>query len=191
LILLIPFLAVASLFVITPGPDVALVTRNALQHGRRAGLLTTAGITIGVLLWTGAAAVGVAAVLEANAIAFTVVRLAAAAYLMYLGVRVWAQLRQVTRPSKVLPNNHGPALRANSPFLQGVTNNIFNPKMAVFFTGLIPQFATPGPSQPLEFLELASTTGYLLAHPRVRRPFSAIMGTALVGLGVKAAVDSG
>lgn len=208
MILLLPFLSVAALFVITPGPDVALVTRNALQHGGKAALLTIFGVMTGALVWTVASAVGVAALLEANAFAFSLLRLAGAAYLGYLGVRALISLRARAESRPQLPEHRIIVTQVNSPYAQGVVNNVLNPKIAVLFTSLIPQFITPGPSEALEFAELAGvfavmgfcalsayailalTTGNLFRHPSIKKTMDAITGTVLVALGIKAAVET-
>jgi threonine/homoserine/homoserine lactone efflux protein len=83
-----PFLLVAAILVITPGVDMAVVTRNALLDGRRAAVLTALGINLGVLFWVTAAALGLAAVVAASATAFAAIKLAGAVYLVYLGVMV-------------------------------------------------------------------------------------------------------
>jgi threonine/homoserine/homoserine lactone efflux protein len=88
------FLAVAALVVVTPGVDMALVSKNALQHGRRVALLTALGINAGIVVWTAAAALGVAALIRASATAFTVLKLAGAAYLVFLGLQaIWQSRR--------------------------------------------------------------------------------------------------
>jgi threonine/homoserine/homoserine lactone efflux protein len=81
-----PFLLVAGIVVITPGVDMAVVTRNALLDGGRAAVLTALGINLGVLFWVTAAALGLAAVVAASATAFAAIKLAGAVYLVYLGV---------------------------------------------------------------------------------------------------------
>lgn len=127
------FLAVAILLVITPGPDMVLVGRNALLGGRRAALLTALGIEVGLLVWTGASVLGLAAVLSASAFAFTVVKLAGAAYLVYLGLRT---LYGLWRSAPEALPAESPRVRSpgGTPFRQGLLCNLLNPKIAVFFT---------------------------------------------------------
>src|SRR5213078_2427064 len=84
---LLPFLAVAVVVVVTPGVDMALVTKNALVHGRRQALATALGVNAGIAAWTVAAALGLAAVVQASAAAFAAIKLAGALYLVYLGVQ--------------------------------------------------------------------------------------------------------
>jgi threonine/homoserine/homoserine lactone efflux protein len=139
------FLVVAALIVITPGPDMAMVTKNALQGGRRAGLLTALGTVAGLLVWLAASAAGIAAVLRASAAAFTVVKVCDAVYLLALGVQaLLAARRGAGRPQRQA-RRHAPRLLAGPPWRQGLLCNLLNPKIAVLFTSLIPQFVTPGP----------------------------------------------
>jgi threonine/homoserine/homoserine lactone efflux protein len=93
---LLPFLAVAAVVVVAPGVDMALVTKNALLHSRRPALATALGINVGILFWTTAAALGLAAVIAHSTKAFTVIKLAGALYLLYLGL-------QALRASRIRP----------------------------------------------------------------------------------------
>lgn len=188
----------------TPGPDMAVVTRNALARGRRGALATSIGIEVGLVVWAVASVVGLAALLRASTTAFTLVRLAGAAYLVYLGVRIFLALRR--RRSEPA---HG-ALRfaAGSPFQQGLLSNLLNPKIAVFFTSLIPQFVVPGPAAEREtaFLAgifivvglvwlgvysfVATAASDLLRRPRIRKALDVVTGSVLVGFGIRLAADS-
>jgi threonine/homoserine/homoserine lactone efflux protein len=89
-----PFLAVAAIVVITPGVDMALVTRNALMHGRHAAVMTALGINVGILFWVMAAALGLAAIVSTSATAFAAIKLAGAAYLVYLGLQALRSARR-------------------------------------------------------------------------------------------------
>ncbi len=201
---LLPFVAVAVLVILTPGPDMALMTRNALAGGRRAALFTGLGITVGLLIWTAASVIGLVAVLAASAVAFTIVKLAGAVYLVYLGVRTLLSLHGASAD-----DDAESAARAHgSPFRQGLFTNLLNPKIAVLFTSLIPQFVEPGPSATFQSLLLASifvslglvwlVTYALLAtafadalrRPTFKRALSAITGVVLIGLGVRLATES-
>ena len=199
---LLPFVAVAILIIITPGPDMAIVTRNALIHGRRAAFWTALGITVGLAAWTAASVVGLLALLAASAEAFTVVKLAGAAYLVYLGMRTLLSLRG---PQEDAPSA---TARIGSPFRQGLLSNLLNPKIAVLFTSLIPQFVTPGPSATLQSVLLAgifASLGLLwlgayalvataaadrMRRPSVRRAINAVTGIVLVALGARLATES-
>src|SRR5215471_3566647 len=100
------FLLVACLIVITPGPDMAMVTKNAVDGGRRAALLTALGTVTGLLVWMAASAAGIVAVLRTSAVVFTVVKLCGAAYLLILGIQALLAAR---RPAAVPPTSDGPA----------------------------------------------------------------------------------
>lgn len=201
---LLPFVAVAVLVILTPGPDMALMTRNALAGGRRAALFTGLGITLGLLIWTAASVIGLVAVLAASAAAFTIVKLAGAVYLVYLGIRTLLSLRGAS----AVDGAGAPTRAQGSPFRQGLFTNLLNPKIAVLFTSLIPQFVEPGPSAPMQSLVLATvfvSLGllWLMAYallatafadtlrlPAFRRALSAIAGVVLIGLGLRMATES-
>lgn len=140
------FLVVVGLITITPGPDTALVLRNSIRHSRRDGFLTAAGSASGLLVWGAASSVGVAAVLAASAMAFTALKVLGALYLVWMGgCALWRALRPA-RPEDELANalEQPPSAstwRAHG-YAQGLTTNLLNPKAAVFFTALLPQFVT-------------------------------------------------
>jgi len=200
----VPFLLVAVVIVITPGVDMALITKNALAHGRSAAVATAFGVSTGIALWALAAAAGLAAVVAASAEAFTVLKLAGAAYLIYLGVRA---LLAAGRLSSPLTRGATRPLRPEVAFRQGFVNNLLNPKIAVFFTSLLPQFVGHGSSPLAGFLllgavfdaiglvwltlfALAAARGRAsLARPRVKAVLDSISGVVLVGLGVRLAVE--
>src|SRR5215469_11652591 len=158
------FLLVACLVVISPGPDMALVTKNALEGGRRAALLTALGTVAGLLVWLVFSAAGIVAVLQASAIAFTVVKLCGAVYLLVLGGQALlaARRRAANSPGADSPvagspaasvrrrGWYGPPRLAGPPWRQGLVCNLLNPKIAVLFTSLIPQFVAPGPAAALQ-----------------------------------------
>ena len=242
------FLLVACLIVITPGPDMAMVTKNALDGGRRAALLTALGTVTGLLVWLAASAAGIVAVLRTSAVVFTAVKLCGAAYLLILGAQALLAARRSSASPLTAdgPATGGPAvdglvagspvadgratdgpaarrraairrrlrgrrppqLLTGPPWRQGLLCNLLNPKIAVLFTSLIPQFVAPGQSAPLQAAILAGIfvaitlvwlTGYALAasaaqqvlrRGRVQRAMRAITGTALVGLGVRLAAET-
>lgn len=198
------FIAIAVLLVVTPGPDMALVTRNALAHGRGAALMTALGIMLGLAAWTAASVLGLAALLATSTLAFTVVKLAGAAYLVYLGIRTLLGLRH-TAPETASVTSEMRSTAA--PFREGLLSNLLNPKIAVFFTSLIPQFVSPGPSATLEsvvlaaifagigltwlsaYAVMASAAAGWLRRPRVKRTLDAVTGIVLVGFGVRLATE--
>ena len=194
---LLAFVGVAVVVIVTPGQDTALTVRNTLAGGRGAGVRTAAGVVCGQAVWALAASAGVAALLVASEPAFVALKLAGAAYLVYLGAQaLLAAARR--RPAAHLtagPGATGRELR------QGVLSNLANPKMAVFFSSLLPQFADSFPALlalGLLFCALTMTwltayafalarAGDVLRRPRVRRTIDALTGTALVALGLRLA----
>ena len=195
-----PFLLVAAIVVITPGVDMAVVTRNALLDGRRAAVLTALGINLGVMFWVTAAALGLAAVVAASATAFAAIKLAGAVYLVYLGA-------MVLRSGQRAGTGNAPSRDARrAPFRQGLVSNLLNPKIAVFFTGLLPQFVgSHGSAADLLVLGLLFNalgvvwlTSYallaargrdVLSRPAVKRTLDRATGTVLIGLGARLALE--
>jgi threonine/homoserine/homoserine lactone efflux protein len=194
------FLGVAIVVVVTPGPDMLLVMRNTLVGGRAAGTATVAGVITGILLWGGLAAVGVAAILAASAVAFTLLKLAGAAYLVYLGVMAFRSARDLDGPLSPPP---GSVRRAAG---QGLLSAALNPKLGVFFVTLLPQFTQPaagiGDSLRLAlvfalvgvvwlvvFTQLVAWSGEILAGARMRRRMAQASGVVLIGLGLRVATD--
>jgi threonine/homoserine/homoserine lactone efflux protein len=201
------FLGVSILVIIMPGQDTALTIRNTLVGGRGAGVMTAAGVASGQFIWTVATSAGLAALIVASEPVFTALKLAGAAYLIFLGAQaLYAALRPRggdSRSNAVLPHR----LRRIAAYRQGVLSNLGNPKMAVFFSSLLPQFITRGHAS-LETLlmlgllfnamTLTWLTGYalvvarvgdVLRRNRVRRTMETITGLALVGLGLRLATE--
>jgi threonine/homoserine/homoserine lactone efflux protein len=193
---LLAFLGVAVVVIVTPGQDTALTVRNTLAGGRRAGVQTAAGVVAGQAVWALAAAAGVAALLVASEPAFVALKVAGAAYLIYLGAQaLLAAVRH--RPRAELERGATPGRELR----QGLLSNLGNPKMAVFFSSLLPQFADSFAALlALGLLFCALTllwlsayalavarAGDVLRRPRVRRTIDAVTGTALVALGVRLA----
>ena len=144
------FIVSGLLLNITPGPDTLYILGRSASQGWRGGALAALGIAAGLLVHTLAAAVGLSALLAASAAAFTIVKLAGAAYLVYVGVSL---LRASPAPRQPLPAPH--AFRMKTVFLQGFLTNVLNPKVALFFLAFLPQFVDPGATnKPLAFLFL-------------------------------------
>jgi threonine/homoserine/homoserine lactone efflux protein len=186
----IAFLLVAVVVIVTPGQDTALTIRNTLAGGRRGGVRTAAGVAAGQAIWVVASSAGLAALLVASEPAFVALRLAGAAYLVWLGARsLWAAVRGRR-------GEHRATVR-RAPFRQGLLSNLGNPKMAVFFTSLLPQFAHSFPSLlahgfvfcglTLAWLCVVARLGSALRRPRVRRVVDAVTGAVLVALGLRLA----
>ncbi len=201
--MLVQFLAAAgvlAVLTVVPGPDMAVTTKRAIASGRQDGLRTVGGITAGLLVWGVLTVAGLAAVLAASAVAYTVVKLAGAAYLVFLGVQALWQSRR--GGSGALPVA-GPAA-TGSPWRTGLVSNVLNPKIAVFYTGLLPTLAPAGlaPQAGMALLVLVHAVltfvwlgGYVLLataraffeRPAVRRALDRVTGVVLVGFGVKVA----
>jgi threonine/homoserine/homoserine lactone efflux protein len=197
------FVVVSAVLIVTPGPDTAITTRNALRGGWRAASWTAGGVAVGQLLWAAATGAGLVAVLAASAIAFTVVKFAGAAYLTILGIRT---LRGVFRPShEDVPPPATERAGGGGWFSAGLVNNLLNPKCAAIFLSIYPQFVHPG-DPPLRLLLMGglfafmtftwlNILGALLARAgqrfggRVRRTADAVAGTVLIGLGLRVAVS--
>jgi threonine/homoserine/homoserine lactone efflux protein len=194
---------VVLLAAMSPGPDFVIVTRNAMLSGRRAGMACAAGIAAGVFTWAVVTALGISGLLAASAVAFTVVKLAGAAYLVLLGIRALLAAR---RGGYEPPSDNGDRVApgALAAFRQGLVTNLLNPKVAVFFTALLPQFV-PASSTTADHLLLGcvaatvslvwftvltnvvSSLRRFLTTSRVRRTIDAVMGTLLVALGLRIA----
>jgi threonine/homoserine/homoserine lactone efflux protein len=200
------FISVSAVVIVTPGPDTAMTVRNTLVGGRSVGIATGLGVSLGQLVWTLAASAGIAALLVASKPAFLVVKLVGAAYLIVLGLHsLYSAWRSRGSAEPVVAPRKRMSVR--SGFLQGVLSDLSNPKMAVFFMALLPQFVPAGGATfgwsvllgsvfcVMTFLWLAgyayvvAKAGRFLRTPRVRRVLDAVTGTVLVGLGVRIAVE--
>jgi len=134
----IAFLLASFILAVTPGPGVIYIITRTLAQGRRAGMASVAGIALGNLGNSAAASLGLAAVLRASSTAFAVIKLAGAAYIIYLGIRALSTL------SPVAPSNADKApLTTRRLFRDGFIVALLNPKTALFFAALLPQFMNP------------------------------------------------
>lgn len=204
---LLTWTLVAVLGVITPGLDTLLVLRHTMLGGRRAGLATVAGISTGCVLWATASLAGLTALLAASTVAYDIVRIAGAAYLLWLGASaIW----------KTLPRNRRPGARdldvpvapgRFAAFRTGVVTNLLNPKVGVFYMSLLPQFLPKdgATSWGIVLVAVHIMVGFvwfppliwaaarardLLLRDRVRRWLDRATATVLIALGVKLVVDS-
>lgn len=136
----VSFLAVATVTMLIPGPDTMVVLRTALTDGPRAGTWAAAGSGVGNVLWGTASSLGIAAVLAASAGAFSVVKLAGAAYLVVIGVQA---LRAAARGER-LASESGERrdLSRAAAFRRGLASDLLNVKVGLFWTALVPQFVT-------------------------------------------------
>jgi threonine/homoserine/homoserine lactone efflux protein len=200
------FFGVSAIVIVTPGPDTALTIRNTLFGGRRGGVFTSLGVSCGQATWAIATAAGAAALLQASRSVFMVVRIAGAAYLVFLGAQALVAAVKYERATVLAPVG-GPASRLAPPVAlrQGLTSNLTNPKMAVFFTSLLPQFAHRGDPTFVVLLALGivfslmtllwltiyavlvAKAGDVLRRPAIRRTLEALTGSALVVLALRIA----
>ncbi|MFH8365934.1 LysE family translocator [Streptomyces sp. NPDC018031] len=197
---------VLALLTVVPGPDMAVVTRRAVAAGRADGLRTVAGIAVGLLVWGALTVAGLAAVLAASAEAYTVVKLLGAGYLLFLGGQALWQSR---RRAAAAGGPSGPAAPVSgSAWRTGLVSNLLNPKIAVFYTGLLPTLAPEGlpPAAAMGLLVLVHTVltlgwlgGYVhllsrarsvFERPRVRRALDRVTGVTLIGFGAKVATSA-
>lgn len=196
---LVTFIPVAAALTITPGVATALVIRSALKGGRRAAFATTVGNSAGVLAWALAAAIGIAAIVAASVTAFTIVKIAGAVVLLIMGLH--AVLAKHEAPLA------GEAPQHRSAFRDGLVTSIANPKLAVFFVALFPQFVPEHHAVlPLAVAMAAiivaldvvwySTLAYLVARARTAftsgpwlRRTQRLTGCVLIGLGARLALE--
>ena len=191
---------VLALLTILPGPDMAVVTRTALVAGRRAAVRAAAGIVTGLRVWGTLAVAGLTALLTASPRAYLVVKVAAVLYLLYLGIQAFRQDRS---PAAGGPDVAPPEPVRGAPFLTGLTTDLLNPKIAVFYTAMLPTLAPPSlPGAPglalLVAIHVTITLGWLVGYahlltrahhvvdrPSVRRALNRITGVALIGFAVR------
>jgi threonine/homoserine/homoserine lactone efflux protein len=205
------FFGVSAIVICTPGPDTALTIRNALAGGRAGGVRTAAGVAVGQAVWTLAAALGITGLVVASETAYLVLRLAGAAYLIYLGAHsVLAAVRdRGSEPGKEASAHwDGSEGSGGSWFIQGLVNDVANPKMAAFFMSLLPQFAGAdaalGTMMALGLTFALMTFGWLVAYSiavnaaraliaktSVKRVMDGLAGSVLLALGLRVALTGG
>ena len=204
------FLGISALVIATPGQDTALVIRNSLAGGRRGGVFTTLGVVAGQATWTLASGAGLTALLIASRPAFAALRIAGAAYLVWLGARSLVHALRRDGSKVETEAEHDPRRRsAPAAFRQGLLSALGNPKLAVFFVSLFPQFIPAGRPSIATLLALGLTfclmtllwltgysivigrAGHLLIRPRARRALEAALGATLAALGLRLAIGHG
>jgi threonine/homoserine/homoserine lactone efflux protein len=206
---LVAWVALSALLIATPGPDTALIIRNALAAGPRASTMSALGVAVGTLVWVTASAVGVGVLLERSSTAFTILKLAGAAYLCYLGLRSLCSPPRgelPPRPKGAAGEGRFIKLSDRSAWSQGFFSNLLNPKTGAFFVTVMPQFTIPGdPSTRLllmvavfEFMLLAwlvayghvvSRLGRSGLGTRVRQVMTRVTGLVLIGFGARLAFE--
>ena len=132
------FFAASWVLIITPGPDMIYVITRGISQGRKAGMISAIGVTLGILVHTIFAACGLALILRTSALAFLAVKFAGAGYLIYIGVKT------LKEKSDFKFNRDRPKDGIGKIFVQGILSNVLNPKIALFFLAFLPQFVNPG-----------------------------------------------
>jgi threonine/homoserine/homoserine lactone efflux protein len=214
---LVAFLGVVAVITVLPGPDMALGVRNGVRGGQRAAWLTGVGCLTGLVIWGVASVLGLAALLAASGRAFDVVRILGAVYLLVLGVgalrsaltgREGVGRVQFSAAPAVVPGAPAVAVVPDSVwFRQGLASNLLNPKIALLFLTLLPQFVGPHEARTTTTAELAlsmfvvelawwalfaaaiGVVGRALSRSSVRRAVEGVAGTLLVGLALRVAVN--
>jgi threonine/homoserine/homoserine lactone efflux protein len=197
--LLLPYLGVIAVLTITPGPDMLLVLRNGVRGGARAAWLTGLGCCTGIAIHATLAVLGLSAILAASSEAFTVVRIAGAAYLVWLGVQALLRAGELS--------DLAPAEQRGSAYRQGLLTNLLNPKIALLFLTLLPQFVADGEPRVATTAVLAAVflggavlwwrafsllvepLGRFLSRPHVVTWFERGTGALLVAIGVRVALE--
>ncbi|RQR47301.1 LysE family translocator [Burkholderia sp. Bp9140] len=199
------FVLAVFLLNVTPGPDTAYIVGRSVAQGRGAGLMSALGISAGCCVHALACAFGLTALLAASAAAFTVIKLAGAAYLIYLGVRMLLTKQAAAAGAQAAQATAAKPLR--QLFMQGFWTNVLNPKVVLFFVSFFPQFVSAdSPHKALAFLALGavfvvmstiwtgivawvagSVTQCFSGKPGVRKWLDRTVGSAFVGLGLRLA----
>jgi threonine/homoserine/homoserine lactone efflux protein len=204
----VAFLGVSLLVIVTPGQDTVLTIRNTLVGGRSGGVFTALGVSTGQAIWTLATSAGLAALLVASEPAFAAVKLVGAAYLVFLGAQALRDALLGSGPRHVaVAGDRERRLARSRAYRQGVVSNLGNPKMAVFFSSLLPQFTPEGETSFAALLLLGllfcsltlawlscyafavARAGDFLRRSRVRRALDAVTGAVLVALGLRLATQ--
>ncbi len=203
--LLLAFAAAAALLTVTPGVDTAIVLHAATLEGRRQAVLAAVGICLGCLAWGVAVSLGLGALLQASELAYTVVKFAGAAYLIWLGARLMLN----PRPSFGSGPDGATAAASGQAFWRGLLTNLLNPKVGVFYVTFLPQFVPLGADVAAYsfflaclhvllslawFAVLIAATiplGTLLRRPALTRALDRLTGGVLVAFGVRLAASSG
>ena len=199
---ILAFTGIVAILTILPGADMAPVAKVTLLDGRRSAFFTSLGICAGLPVHATASALGLSLILATSAEAFTVVKFAGATYLAYLGIRT---IRDSLRPTSEVVVDAGRTRSARAAFVQGWLTNVLNPKVALFYLTFLPQFISPGDNVLAKSLLLAGIHAvlglvwlplYAYGIDRLgalirgaRRWLERLSGAALIGLGVRLALE--
>jgi len=199
------FVLAALGLILVPGPDMLFMLGRSIAQGRRAGIVAAFGINAGGYVHLTAAITGLSAILLTSALAFTIVKWIGAAYLVWLGINA---IRD--RASTIsLDSGEIAPRRFRAVFVQGFLSDVLNPKVAVFFLALLPQFVDLKAGHPIAQLLLLGVTANMLAiainlvlvmlsarisrslrgNPRIARRLQSAMGVLFIGLGARLATE--
>lgn len=200
------FLTIAAVLTITPGADMALVTKNVITRGRTPAFLTALGISLGCLTHAALSGLGLSAILSRSAVCFEVVKLAGAVYLIYIGATsLRAGIRGRFSGHSIAESQITTSgLRLRS-FTEGLFTNLLNPKVALFYLTFLPQFIAPG--EPVlrkslwlalihvlmgmvwltVFISMLHALGGVFSRSSIRRKLEAVTGGLLIAFGLKLA----
>lgn len=202
------FSLAGALLVVLPGPDTLVVIRGMVRGGRRRAVWTALGGLTGLVVWVSITALGLAALLHASHDAYLALKIAGAAYLVWLGVQSFRSRSTEVPVDAPVPGPGGPGRgeRRTSGFGAGLATNLLNPKIGVMFVALLPGFVPSGASVATTSLLLGGiyiteTAVYVavlialsgpvvrwMSEPRIRRRLDRLMGTVFVAFGVQLAV---
>ncbi|HZD00448.1 MAG TPA: LysE family translocator [Actinomycetes bacterium] len=199
---LLAFVAVAAVVTITPGPGTAVVIRSALRGGRRRAFRTIVGNELGVMMWGLLSVLGISALVAASRIAFDVLRLVGALVLVVIGLQSFFRRGGADAPSGLAERPD----RLRAGFRDGLVTSLSNPKLAVFFVSLFPQFIPEGwpvlgstlamacMIVVLDLVWFSGVAAFVNAAQQafrrtLARRMERITGAILVGLGVRLAVE--
>ncbi|MFD0824730.1 LysE family translocator [Neobacillus sp. M.A.Huq-85] len=196
------FVLMCIFFIILPGPDTAISTKNTITAGKVGGLKTVLGICCALLIHTSAAVLGLSAIIVKSALLFSVFKYVGAVYLLYLGVKTLWSLKKKEVAASVEMNKKSKMV-STSCFKQGFLTDLLNPKVAILFLTFFPQFVDPGSNTFLPFVIMGTTYTvmtalwsllyvYLINHisafmkkPKTQNIIEGITGTILIGFGIR------
>lgn len=196
------FVLMCIFFIILPGPDTAITTKNTITAGKVGGLKTLLGICCALFIHTSAAVLGLSAIIMKSALLFSVFKYVGAAYLIYMGVKTLWSLKNKEVAASVEMNTQR-KVASTSCFKQGFLTNLLNPKIAVLFLTFFPQFVDHGNTSFLPFVIMGTTYTvmtalwsvlyvYLINHisafmkkPKTQNIIEGLTGTILIGFGIR------
>jgi threonine/homoserine/homoserine lactone efflux protein len=201
--LLIVFVATSIVLIVTPGQDMILVMSRSISQGWKAGVATAAGVSMGLLGHTVLATLGLGALLHASEVLFVAMKVIGAAYLIYLGIKIFRSSHAGLKISGM------PAVSLRKMFFQGALSNISNPKIVIFYLAYLPQFVPSDTENPTALLFMLGTafailtffikgpigygagvlSGWVRSRPAVIGWINRASGVVLVGLGLRLALE--